>query len=314
MKRILFSILTFILVLGFNSSTYAASITYTYPIFIDGQRLLVTNGAVIENGVAYVPFEEVSKKLGFKVTVNSKEKTFSASKNGVSVNGAIGSKYGKASGKKIELSSAPKLIGGKLYVPINLISNMVQGKYSYDSRAKIINIGEFQPHDQYFHMNWGMTKEQVKKLEKGQVKSEGENVAAEMYQVVYSRQLGDYKLDGDISYFFKGNKLAEVYVDYESTDFSSAYSAYVNSYNHLNETYGEYNDDMKWKISSAEQRAYWDFYDDDVKGMIYTALLIDDLRFSATYENQDTNITLFLGNTGTFNKPQFSTFIYYEPK
>lgn len=315
MKKSLVSILTVLLVfiVGFGSSSYAAPAVQTHPIFIDGQRLISNDGAVVEKGISLVPFEEVLKKMGFKVSVNNKEKTFSAVKDEISINGTIGSKYIKLSGKKIDLGSTSKLINGKLYVPVKIIGEINQGKYSYDPRSQIIYIGEYQPHDQYFHMNWGMTKEQIKKLE-GKANYEGENVAAKMYQVTYNKKLGDYKLPGSVSYFFNNGKLAEAYIDYDDTDFTNAYSAYVNSYNHLNKVYGEFENDMKWSISNAEQAAYWDFYDKDIKGMFYMALLTNDLSFDASYENEDTKVRLILSNIGTFNDPIFSTFIYYEPK
>lgn len=313
MKKVLLTILTALILIGIQpiSQTNAASKNEAYPIFVDGQRVITRSKAMIEKGITLIPLEPVAKALDIKYTYNKNTKTATVTKDTNTATFVIGNKTVIVNGNKQAVALAPKIKGGEVYVPLATISNMANIPVNVDSNAKAVQIGEKVTLNQYFHMNFGMSKEQVKSIETRKLYHEGDNYAADMYQITYIGEFGALKFPGTISYFFKDNKLVEAYVDYASNTFDDSYSSYVNSYGHLNELYGEDEDDLKWRADSYTEDAYWKIYSGDVKGMFRAAIRAGDLSFMSKYEDDDTVITLIFSNTGTSSSPRFSTFMHF---
>lgn len=315
MKKVLLTILTALVLIGIQplSSANAAAKNENYSIFIDGKRVLTSSRAFVEKGTTLIPLEPVAKALEMKYIYNKKTKTATITKDKASASFVMGNKAVTINGNKQGVIIAPKEKGGVVYVPLTIVGQVAKLPINVDSDTKVVQIGKKVQLDQFFHMNWGMNKEQVKKLETRVKEVDRQNDELGQYQLTYQEYFGDNKFPARINYLFEDNKLVEAVVMYTSSSFDNSYSTYTDSYDHLNRIYGEPSGILMWGVDPNKIEAYWKTYEDDFEKMIYMAIRSKELMLSSKYQNNNTDVTLVMMNSKTPEIPKITTFIEYKP-
>lgn len=314
MKKVLLTILTALVLIGIQplSSANAAAKNENYSIFIDGKRVLTSSRAFVEKGTTLIPLEPVAKALEMKYIYNKKTKTATITKDKASASFVMGNKAVTINGNKQGVIIAPKEKGGVVYVPLTIVGQVAKLPINVDSDTKVVQIGKKVQLDQFFHMNWGMSKEQVKKLETRVKIGDRQNDELGKYQLTYQGDFGFDEFPALIFYMFENNKLVETTVLFTSSSLDTSYSIHVELYHHLNNAYGEPPGNYVWATDEYTVAAYKELYEDDIETMVFMALLSKDLMLNSDYQHDDTDVSLFMMNSNTPENPNIRTYIRYS--
>ncbi|OAB39269.1 hypothetical protein PMSD_04900 [Paenibacillus macquariensis subsp. defensor] len=295
-------------------SSFAASQNQTI-IFVDGKRMAFDIEPVTEKGVTLVQLKPLFDALGLSISNEPNSKRVTGSNDKYEVSFELGNKIAKVNGKEVKLDVAPKTIKGHTVIPLKFVANAVGEGIYVDQSTKRVFIGMSWNinKDKYFDVSWGLTKAEVKKIESNNILYDDKDslLTKTALNSTDTATFSDQK-----NYYFKNGLLNELFIRSNgSEDFESQYSIYANIIYDLNELYsGEpiYPDFMVWDGGRSTADVYKKVYKNDSKGMYEMAMRRGDLSFICQFNYNDTDITLFLTNKGSFSKPKYEVTIMYE--
>ncbi|MCP3807817.1 stalk domain-containing protein [Paenibacillus sp. Lou8.1] len=133
-----------------QSGNSAASVPQFVPInnnkaqkvevFIDGKLQQYEQPATSISGSMLVPFRAVFEALGAKVKWDGATKTVTATKGNTTIKLTVGSRDAYINGKLVRLNAAPRLINGKVMVPIRFVSEALGAKVKWNIAAQSVVI------------------------------------------------------------------------------------------------------------------------------------------------------------------------------
>lgn len=109
-------------------------------VFIDGKLQQYEQPATSISGSMLVPFRAVFEALGAKVKWDGATKTVTATKGNTTIKLTVGSRDAYINGKLVRLNAAPRLINGKVMVPIRFVSEALGAKVKWDIAAQSVVI------------------------------------------------------------------------------------------------------------------------------------------------------------------------------
>lgn len=139
-KIILFSIVAALI---FSSKpTIEAVAASSIRLIVDKKDITSLSSPIIENGRTLVPIRFISEELGATVTWNQADRTVKVEKEGKSVFLRIDSHLVEYNnGKAYDLSDvAPKIIQGRTYVPLRLVSNALGIGINWDEVNRYVYV------------------------------------------------------------------------------------------------------------------------------------------------------------------------------
>ncbi|ADM71226.1 Protease inhibitor [Paenibacillus polymyxa E681] len=138
-----------------QSGNSAASVPQFVPInnnkaqqvevFIDGKLQQYEQPATSISGSMLVPFRAVFEALGAKVKWDGATKTVTATKGDTTIKLTVGSRDAYINGKLVRLNAAPRLINGKVMVPIRFVSEALGAKVKWNIAAQSVVIFHAPP-------------------------------------------------------------------------------------------------------------------------------------------------------------------------
>jgi hypothetical protein len=322
MKKVLLTIFTALIIIGIQPlyQANAASKTETYSIFVDGKRVVTSNRAYIEYDNVFVPIEPVAKALNIEYSYNKKTKTGIITNDSRTITFVTGRAKIILNGHDMNAPfdrSTEK--DGEVYFSLSLLDFIAKIPMAIDSETKTIQLGKMVKVNYFLQMNWGMSKEQVKKIEDRTKISEGVNIDEDGvydYEIVYKGHFGEYDLPGNITYYFAENKLSEVQVEYAYNDFKDSFIAYIQVCRHFDMMHplvSKWTSETRWKADELTQKEYLKTYENDTMGMMHAAMKKNDLSLGSFYSDDISNIQPFFHNKGTEKNPEFSTYVNFTP-
>ncbi|WP_342415048.1 stalk domain-containing protein [Paenibacillus sp. FSL R10-2782] len=132
-----------------QSGNSAASVPQFIPVnnnkaqvlvFIDGKQQQYEQPATSISGSMLVPFRAVFEALGAKVKWDGATKTVTATKGNTTIKLTVGSRDAYINGKLVRLNAAPRLINGKVMVPIRFVSEALGAKVKWNIAAQSVVI------------------------------------------------------------------------------------------------------------------------------------------------------------------------------
>ncbi|MEC0183064.1 stalk domain-containing protein [Paenibacillus peoriae] len=114
-------------------------------VFIDGKQQQYEQPATSISGSMLVPFRAVFEALGAKVKWDGATKTVTATKGNTTIKLTVGSRDAYINGKLVRLNAAPRLINGKVMVPIRFVSEALGAKVKWNVPAQSVVISLTPP-------------------------------------------------------------------------------------------------------------------------------------------------------------------------
>lgn len=136
MKKLIFIILTFYLVLASQAIAYAVPAI----IYVNGERLNLPSEPVLEAGVTLVPVRPIFEALGAKVFWHGSYQEVEAIKGELSIKLPVGKKVGLINGQLHELDVATKVINNHTFVPLRFVSEALGAAVEWDREGNIITV------------------------------------------------------------------------------------------------------------------------------------------------------------------------------
>lgn len=109
-------------------------------VTLDGKAVSLDANPIVVNGRTLVPYSSVVKALGGTTAWDSKAKTVTAKRNGVTVKLSAGSRTAYINDKAVSLEAAPVIQRGKTFVPLRLISDAFGKWTSWNSSSRTVAI------------------------------------------------------------------------------------------------------------------------------------------------------------------------------
>lgn len=116
----------------------ALAATTKVTLYMNKKKVGVSAYAV--NNVVMIPFREAFATMNCKTEWDGSGKALKAVRDKTNISLTLNSKTGRIGSKKINLKAAPKLINGKVYVPLHLVTDAFQYDTSYDAKKKRADI------------------------------------------------------------------------------------------------------------------------------------------------------------------------------
>jgi len=126
------------LTLVFTSFAFASQ---SIQVYVDGQKINFYNEPVIQGGTTLVEFRPIFQELNMQVDYDTFKHIVTGVGSGININLEVGNNLATVNGKKINLPSAPKIIGDHVFVPLRFIGEATGKNVIWDDSAKVINIG-----------------------------------------------------------------------------------------------------------------------------------------------------------------------------
>lgn len=298
MKRIASCLLTLILVAVFALPASAAG-TAKPSLFVNGQRIAADNAPVVDKAGVYVPFKAVFGALGYTVSYDAKAKTYSLKSKSTAIRFTVGGTSALVNGQKKVLTLAPKAIGSTIYVPMKFMTETIKLPAVYDKTLGVVQIGKTAVVDQFFKLSFGLSMEQVKKLEAGKQPQSSKDEDGKEY-LYYDDATFANGATGSISYGFRNGKLDDVLIMFytNTSDFDVALAEYDQDKAYLEKIYnkGTVANDVLWYADEEQQAQYAEEFADDEYSLLATALTYGDLDLEATYKSAAFSVTVNLTN------------------
>lgn len=111
-------------------------------LFVNGEEVAANTAPVVENGRTLVPFRSISESLQAEVVWNSKERSVTVTKDGVTVKLVINSKTALVGGKKHTLDTPAKIINGSTVVPVRFISESLDSTVKWEPESQSVVVYE----------------------------------------------------------------------------------------------------------------------------------------------------------------------------
>lgn len=164
-----------------------------------GKTAYTDYAPVLKNGRTLVPLSFLSKKLGKKVSWDSKSKKVTVVTDKVKIVLFTGKKEALINGKKKTLEVAPEIINGSTYVPLSFFAENFNISIRWDEKARAVLIGETAGTQDF-------SKEQAQK--KLPVQTPGAYIKGHLSSDVIMYPNKDNDSDIIVSDFFKDGKQA----------------------------------------------------------------------------------------------------------
>lgn len=132
-------VITLIFFQWFNLHAIAAK---PIRLVVDGKDITSLANPIIENGRTLVPIRFVAEELGAEVNWNDKDKKVTIEKDNQIIGLKIGSRlvFNQRETKTYYLSDiTPKIIDGRTFVPLRLVSNALGIEIEWDEENRMIN-------------------------------------------------------------------------------------------------------------------------------------------------------------------------------
>lgn len=117
-----------------NNSTQAKDI----GIFINENEVFMDVVPIVDNNITFVPLSFVSKQLGAIVSWENPKVILQTSRGWIECE--VETNRATKNGKEIELIAAPRLINGRVFVPLRFVSDVLEAKVEYLSTEKEVHI------------------------------------------------------------------------------------------------------------------------------------------------------------------------------
>jgi N-acetylmuramoyl-L-alanine amidase len=142
MKKIVFSVLTLLLVLSFMlpQMSQAATATTNIPLYLNGNLLKPEVSPILVGNTTLVPIRIISENLGAKVTWTQAESKVTIQKGLTQIVLWINKKDALVNAQKYTLEEAPKLIAGNTLVPVRLIAENLGLDVKWDNTARSVHM------------------------------------------------------------------------------------------------------------------------------------------------------------------------------
>lgn len=137
-QQILFILILSILLISFNSISYAKNNTIT--VYIESQKVDFEIDPILKDGRVLVPMRKIFEELGAKVTWDQKTKTVYSEKNNIKMNLTIGNKIANINGKNFSMDIAPVLYKGNTLVPLRIVSETYGLQTNWINNSKEVRI------------------------------------------------------------------------------------------------------------------------------------------------------------------------------
>ncbi|MBP2000852.1 hypothetical protein J2Z69_001883 [Paenibacillus shirakamiensis] len=289
------------------------------PLFINGQRIIAESRPVVDKMGVYVPYKSVFGALGYTASYSAKGKMYMLKSAGVTIKFTVGSKFVFVNEKKKKLTLSPKMIGGTVYVPLSFITDTIKIAAVYDKLNQVIQIGKPAVVDRYFQVSFGMTYNQVKKMEKGKLLEGSQDKNGDAY-LMYDDVTLSNGIKGGMNYIFKRGTLSEVdfLFDHHPDDYDAALSAYKKDKVYLEKIYnkGAVTPDFLWNSDEDVQAQYATKYANRPYDLQKTAITTGDLDLNVTYTTASFSVTASLMNLNAdeVDDPYYTETIMYVKK
>ncbi len=136
MKKYLLQFLVLIVLITSGLSVKANDVGIT----IDGNRSTLESSAFISDGRTYVPMRDLFENIGATVSWENETKSATAIFGGSTISFEIGSNIILKDGKVYKSDSDCKLIGGKTYIPLRIILELLGFNVNWNENDENINI------------------------------------------------------------------------------------------------------------------------------------------------------------------------------
>jgi ketosteroid isomerase-like protein len=110
-------------------------------VVIEGREVRFDSPPVVDQGNTLVPFRVLFEKLGLSVEWIQATKTVVGKGGGVAIELQLDRKTALINGAAVELSAAPRAIGGSVYVPLRFVGEATGRAVKWDGAARTIRIG-----------------------------------------------------------------------------------------------------------------------------------------------------------------------------
>ncbi|WNR45166.1 stalk domain-containing protein [Paenibacillus roseipurpureus] len=125
---------------GVNRASAASSTNSGIAVLIDTERVWFDHAASLEAGTTLVQFRPLFEKLGFTIQWDDATRTIQAEKQGTRITLQVDSPNGSLNGQPYELTVAPKIIEGSVFVPIRFVGEASNYVVTWESKNKTINL------------------------------------------------------------------------------------------------------------------------------------------------------------------------------
>lgn len=117
----------------------AASVQSEIAVYLDGQKLALTQAPYLRNGVTFVPMSAIFKALDASVTYEPSTKTIISRKGSTTISLKVGSKTATINGKNVSLTAPAELVNGTTFVPLRFIGEAFGAEVAWKaSEQKVV--------------------------------------------------------------------------------------------------------------------------------------------------------------------------------
>ncbi|MCI5969985.1 MAG: endo-1,4-beta-xylanase [Oscillospiraceae bacterium] len=138
MKKFLAVFLSLVMILPQFTLTAFASDEVT--IYIDGQKMNFSQGAIVKNDRVLVPMREIFEKLNANIVYDESTQTVTGTKNSKSVTVTIDSSTAYVDGQETQLDVNACLVNDKTMIPLRFISQSLGASVDWSEDSKSVYI------------------------------------------------------------------------------------------------------------------------------------------------------------------------------
>lgn len=109
-------------------------------IYVLNKKVNSKEKALTRNGIVYVPIRQIGEGLGYKISWNSATKATTMVKEGSSVSVIFGKNTANINKKAVKLDGIPYITGGRLYIPLSMLSKNLGYATSYNKSSNNVTI------------------------------------------------------------------------------------------------------------------------------------------------------------------------------
>jgi hypothetical protein len=111
-------------------------------LFVNGEESTSTVAPIVTNSSTLVPFRVVSESLQAEVVYNSKERSVTVTRDGITVKLYLNKKTAYVNGQAVTLQAAPTVVNGNTVVPVRFVSEALDATVKYEPESKSVVIYE----------------------------------------------------------------------------------------------------------------------------------------------------------------------------
>ncbi|MCX7745619.1 MAG: copper amine oxidase N-terminal domain-containing protein [Clostridia bacterium] len=109
-------------------------------VYINGKRINMNEDPRLEGGRLMVPLRDISEGMGAEVKWDGKTKKVNLLRGTANIEMKVGANGMSVNGESISTDASPKLINGKVYVPVRYIAEGFKAEVNWDSTKKKVKI------------------------------------------------------------------------------------------------------------------------------------------------------------------------------